>query len=106
MRLDTPTCDFGWQAPDFELREPDGTLHSLADHLTPEGLVVAFICNHCPYVTAIADRLAADAKVLADEGLGFVAIMSNDYRDYPADAPDKMAEFSKQHGFHFPYLVD
>ena len=106
MLLDTPICDFDWQAPDFTLKTPDGTAHSLSDHLGGKGLLIAFICNHCPYVKGIAERLAADTGQLLDEGIGVLAIMSNDYRAYPADAPDKMAAFSAHHGFRFPYLVD
>ena len=70
------------------------------------GLLVAFLCNHCPYVKAIATRLAEDAAELKSHGIGVVGIMSNDYRDYPADAPDKMLEFAKASGWSFPYLVD
>ena len=70
------------------------------------GLVVAFLCNHCPYVHAIADRLGDIAKTLEAERIGFVGIMSNDYRDYPADAPPEMLRFREQSGWAFPYLVD
>ena len=104
--LDTPVCDFGWRAPDFTLRTADGTAHAMRDHLSDKGLLVAFLCNHCPYVKAIADRLAADARTLMDEGMGVLAVMSNDYRDYPADAPPEMKRFADRHGFPFPYLVD
>lgn len=105
MRLDTPVCDFGWQAPDFTLRTPDGTAHSLSDH-AGKPVLVAFICNHCPYVVAIADRLATNARALMAEGVAVLAVMSNDWRDYPADAPDRMLDFAAKHGFPFPYLVD
>ena len=104
--LDTPVCDFGWQAPDFTLATPDGVQHTMRDHLTENGLLIAFICNHCPYVKAIADRLADDARGLMDEGIGVLAVMSNDYQDYPADAPPAMERFAAEHGFAFPYLVD
>lgn len=106
MLLDTPVCDFGWKAPDFTLRDPDGASHSLADHLGGKGLLVMFLCNHCPYVVAIADRLASDTALLMGEGVGVLAIMSNDYRAVPADAPARMKEFAAHHGFAFPYLVD
>lgn len=72
----------------------------------PNGLLVAFICNHCPYVVAVIDRLAADMKTLQADGIGCVCIMSNNYRDYPADAPDKMTAFADAHGLTVPYLVD
>ena len=104
--LDTPICDFGAPAPDFNLSTPDGRSHTLAGSVGPNGLLVAFICNHCPYVIAIADRLATDAKELLDMGIGVVAIMSNDYRDYPADSPANMVQFANKYGFSFPYLVD
>ena len=101
-----PVCDFGRPMPAFELAEPDGTWHAMVDHLGERGLLVAFICNHCPYVRGIADRLAADTKVLMDEGVGVLAVMSNDWRSYPDDAPDRMVAFKSENGFAFPYLVD
>ncbi len=104
--LDTPICDFGAPAPDFALSTPSGETHSPASALGPNGLLIAFICNHCPYVIAIAERLAHDAKLLQNEGIGVLAIMSNDYEGYPADSPDKMVEFARKYGFTFPYLVD
>ena len=106
MLLDTPLCDFGWKAPGFTLKEPDGESHSLADNLGGKGLLVAFICNHCPYVMAIADRLAEDTALLMAEGVNVLAVMPNDYRGYPADAPPEMKRFAAAHGFAFPYLVD
>ncbi|MEM6482193.1 MAG: thioredoxin family protein [Pseudomonadota bacterium] len=106
MPLNTPVCNYGWPAPDFTLATPDGTRHRMRDHLGNNGLLIAFICNHCPYVKAIADRLAADADVLLSEGFGVLAIMSNDYRSYPDDAPERMDAFARKHGFGFPYLVD
>ncbi len=106
MALDTPICEFGWKAPDFTLKDPDGTAFAMSDHLTGKGLLVMFICNHCPYVKAIADRLATDAKLLMDDGVGVLAVMSNDYQQKPADSPENMKLFAAQHGFPFPYLVD
>lgn len=106
MLLDTPLCDFGWPAPDFTLADPAGRPVAMRDHLGAHGLLVAFICNHCPYVKAIADRLAEDAATLQAEGIGVLAVMSNDYRLYPADAPPRMAAFAEAHAFTFPYLVD
>ncbi len=106
MLLDTPICDFGWQAPAFSLADPDGKMHSLDDVMGEKGLLVAFICNHCPYVQAIIDRLVADAKTLQGEGINVVAIMSNDYRYVPSDSPANMKKFAEQHGMTFPYLVD
>lgn len=106
MLLDTPICDFGAPAPQFSLADAHGTMHSLSDHAGENGVLVAFICNHCPYVIAIADRLAADARTLKALRIGVVAINANDYAAYPADAPDKMPGFAAKHGFDFPYLID
>ena len=106
MLLDTPLCDFGRVMPDFTLADPDGQSHRLEDLKGGKGTLVAFICNHCPYVKAIADRLAADARVLAAEGIGVVAVMSNDYRLVAEDRPEMMKAFAARHGFPFPYLVD
>ena len=106
MLLDTPLCDFGWKAPAFTLADPDGNRHSLDGLMGERGLLVAFICNHCPYVVAVIDRLVADAAVLKEEGVNTVAIMSNDYATYTDDSPDKMMQFAARHGFGFPYLVD
>ncbi len=106
MLRDTPLCDFGWQAPDFTLKDPDGNTYSLHDVMGKKGLLIAFICNHCPYVKAIIDRLVADAKALQSENIGVVAIMPNDYHNVQADSPANMKQFSKQNGFTFPYLID
>jgi thiol-disulfide isomerase/thioredoxin len=71
-----------------------------------KGLLVAFICNHCPYVIAIIERFVTDAKRLQEQGVGVVAIMPNDFKAYPDDSPENMALFAKKHNFSFPYLVD
>ena len=104
--VDTPICNFGWQAPEFELPDTEGKLHKFKDMMGERGVLVAFICNHCPYVHAIIDRLVIDAKTLQEEGINVVAIMSNDYQNYPEDAPDKMKIFASKHDFSFPYLLD
>lgn len=106
MLLDTPRCHVGWQAPDFTLRDPEGKRHTLAENLGENGLLIAFICNHCPYVKAIAERFVLDAQALQVEGISVLAIMSNDYRAVPEDSPANMTRFSQQFGFSFPYLVD
>ncbi len=106
MLLDTPLCDFGWKAPNFTLKDPDGNSFSMSDHLGDKGLLIAFICNHCPYVQAIADRLAADTNLLMEEGFKVLAIMSNDYEYVPMDSPENMKKFAAQHNFSFPYLID
>jgi peroxiredoxin len=102
----TPICGFGWKAPDFALTSIDGRVYRLADVRGPKGTLVMFICNHCPFVRAIVKRLVRDVGDLGPRGIGAVAIMSNDYRHYPDDAPDRMREFAAEHGFCFPYLID
>jgi len=102
----TPICDFGWKAPDFRLTGIDGKSYALADVRGRQGTLLMFICNHCPYVRAIVDRLVRDVKELQAKGIGVAAIMPNDYGRYPDDAPEKMAEFAARHGFTFPYLID
>lgn len=106
MLLDTPICDFGWQAPNFTLKTPQGEPFTLADNLGENALLIMFICNHCPYVQRIARRLSEDTALLINEGINVLAIMSNDYKSVPADSPANMERFAKQHGFLFPYLVD
>ncbi|MDA9865406.1 thioredoxin family protein [bacterium] len=106
MLLDTPICDFGWKAPDFTLCDPAGTTFTMREQLGDKGLLIVFICNHCPYVLAIADRLADDTRDLMDEGIGVLAVMSNDYTRVPADSPENMVKFAAQFDFPFPYLVD
>ena len=96
----------GQKAPAFSLPGTDGKSWSPADIAGPNGTVVAFICNHCPYVKAVAARMVADAKALAAEGIGFVAISANDASSHPADSFDNMKLFAGQHGFPFPYLYD
>lgn len=106
MRLETPICNFGWKAPTFNLPDPDGKMYALDDVMDERGLLVAFICNHCPYVQAIIDRLVEDVKALQADSIGVVAIMSNDYNKYPDDSPQNMKQFAAQHNMTFPYLVD
>lgn len=106
MLLKSQVCDFGWPAPDFDLMTPTGARHTRDEVMGPNGMLIAFICNHCPYVIALIDRLAEDMKALEKLSIGCAAIMSNDYADYPADAPDRMVEFAKVHGLDAPYLVD
>jgi peroxiredoxin len=98
--------ELGVKAPDFSLPATDGNTYRLADVAGQKGTVVVFICNHCPYVKAVAPRMVEDAKRLAAEGIGFVAISSNDATHYPEDSFDKMKAFAARHGFAFPYLHD
>lgn len=106
MLLKTNACDFGWAAPDFTLTTPDGTQFTQDAMMGETGMLIAFICNHCPYVIAVMDRLVADIKDLQASGIGVACIMSNDYASYPADAPDKMKAFAAHYGLSAPYLVD
>lgn len=106
VSLETPICDFGWKAVDFSLPGTDGKTYSLADAMGPNGLLVCFICNHCPYVRAIIDRLVDDTRKLQAEGIGTIAIMPNDTQISPDDSFDKMKAFAQEHGFHFPYVID
>jgi peroxiredoxin len=102
----TPICNFGWKAPDFELPSVDGKTYSLDAVKGDNGTLVMFICNHCPYVKAVIDRVVRDVNELKPYGINAVAISSNDALHYPEDSFDNMARFAKQHGFTFPYLYD
>jgi len=106
MLLDTPLCNFDWKAPDFTLPDLDGKPVSIAQHYGAGGLLVAFICNHCPYVKAIISRLVADAEALAAAGVPTLAVMPNDFHAYPDDRPELMRAFAAEHRFAFPYLLD
>lgn len=106
MAAQPPICDFGWKAVDAELIGVDGKQHRIFDHKRENGLLVAFICNHCPYVKAMIERLVRDAAELADLGIGTVAISSNDAERFPDDSFERMQDFARQHAFPFPYLYD
>ncbi|MCB1431633.1 MAG: thioredoxin family protein [Alphaproteobacteria bacterium] len=106
MAAQPPICDFGWKAPDFTLPGVDGKSHSLSDLKGPKGTVVVFICNHCPYVKSIVDRLVQEAGALKPIGVSMVAICSNDPDHYAEDSFDNMKLFARTHGFTFPYLQD
>lgn len=104
--MHTPVCEFGLVAPDFKLLGVDGR-HWTRDECAGEnGLLVMFICNHCPYVKAIQKRLVEDVAVLKENGIGIVAIMSNDPNDYPADSFEKMQKVANEKNYNFPYLID
>ncbi|MFS4437547.1 thioredoxin family protein [Paracoccaceae bacterium GXU_MW_L88] len=105
-RTETPAVKNGLDCPDFALPDPSGKLHDRGDLRGVRGLLVVFICNHCPFVRAVADKLAEQGRILMEMGFGVVAISSNDWETHPEDAPEKMAEFAKKHNFPFPYLVD
>ena len=102
----SPICDFGWKAVDFRLPGTDGKTYGLEDVKGANGTLVMFICNHCPYVKAINDRLARDVSELRAAGIGAVAIMSNDPEEYTEDSFDNMKAVAQRHGFTFPYVFD
>ncbi len=106
MAVIPPVCEFGLKAPSFRLRSLDGSFVTFDDIAGENGTIVMFICNHCPYVKAIIDRLVRDVKDLQELGIGAVAIMSNDWNAYPDDAPEFMEIFARENGFTFPYLID
>ena len=106
MAAQPPLCDFGWKARDFRLKGIDGRTYTLAEARGPKGLLVMFICNHCPYVKAIADRLARDVRDLQALGIGAIGIMANDVAAYPDDSFEHMKIFAAKNGFTFPYVID
>ena len=101
-----PLCDFGWKAPAFSLPGVDGKVHTLESIRGPNGTLVAFICNHCPYVKAVIGRLLNEATELQRLGVATVAICSNDPVSHPSDNFDNMKIFAGKHAFTFPYLHD
>lgn len=104
--LETPVCDFGWKAVDFDLPGVNGKRYNLAMAKGENGLLLMFICNHCPYVKAVRERIVRDVKELRQHGIGAIAIMSNDPADYPEDSFDNMARVAKEFDFPFPYVWD
>lgn len=106
VSLETPICEFGWEAVDFDLLGVDGNRHNLASAKGENGLLIMFICNHCPYVKAIQDRLVRDINELKQHGINAIAIMSNDPMDYPEDSFDNMARIARELNYPFPYVWD
>ncbi|EPX79541.1 thioredoxin family protein [Salipiger mucosus] len=106
MAVTPPVCDFGWHAPDFTLPGTDGQRHALADIAGPKGTLIMFICNHCPYVLAVIDRIIRDARELQDMGIGVAAICANDAATHPADSFENMTRMAADKQFPFPYLHD
>lgn len=98
--------ELGTSAPDFSLPNVDGSTVSLSDVSGKAGLLVAFICNHCPFVVHIRDEFAKFANEYQEKGIAVVAISSNDVENYPQDSPEKMKEEADAHGYTFPYLYD
>ncbi len=106
VSLSTPVCNFGWKAADFSLPGTDGMHHDLASSRGPNGLLVMFLCNHCPYVQAIIDRIVRDCRELKTHGIGAIAIMSNDPAEYPEDSWDNMVTLTRTLELPFPYVLD
>jgi peroxiredoxin len=106
VSTETPVCDFGTPAIDFSLPGVDGKAWSLQDCRGENGLLVMFICNHCPYVKAIRERIVRDARELLQYGINSVAIMSNDPSQYEEDSLENMQRIAAEFDFPFPYLMD
>jgi peroxiredoxin len=106
VSLETPVCEFGKPAIDFNLLGVDGKQWTLQQCMGEKGLLVMFICNHCPYVKAVQQRILRDTLELKALGINSVAIMSNDTIEYPADSYENMQLLAKQLNFSFPYLID
>lgn len=106
MAATPPVCEFDWPAPEFTLPATDGRSYGLSDVAGETGTLVMFICNHCPYVLAVVDRIVRDAGDLQALGVGVAAICSNDAAAYPADSFANMKTMAERHAFPFPYLHD
>ena len=109
VALETPICDFGWKAPEFNLIGIDNKYYSFQDIKGSNGTLVMFICNHCPYVKSVIHRIVEDVTTLKEKGIGVIAIMSNDVNDPKygeEDSFDNMKLFSEKNNFVFPYVYD
>ncbi len=106
MAIETPICDFGTKAPDFELKSTDNKILSLNDIKGENGTLIMFICNHCPYVKAVTKEIVEDCTELQKLGINAVAICANDAENYPEDSFENMIEFANKNKFNFPYLID
>jgi peroxiredoxin len=106
MSAISPTGQLGFRAPPFDLPGVDGRKHTLESVRGTNGVVVMFICNHCPYVKAVMDKIVRDARDLAAHDIGGIAIMSNDPAEYPEDSFDNMKAVAARYGFTFPYVID
>lgn len=106
MSVITPAGHLGFQAPPFDLPGVDGRNHTLESVRGGNGVLVMFICNHCPYVKAVLDKIVRDARDLAAHDVGSIAIMSNDPTEYPEDSFDNMKAVAARHAFTFPYVID
>jgi peroxiredoxin len=102
----TPPASSGACAAPFDLPGVDGARHSLATARGRNGIVVMFICNHCPYVKAVIDKIVRDMNELRGHGVGAIAVMSNDVVAYPDDSFENMKAFASRHAMTFPYVLD
>jgi len=103
---ETPICNFGEKAKEFNLLSTENTKLTLEDIKGENATLIMFICNHCPYVKAVIKDIINDVRSLESSGVKAVAIMSNDVNNYPDDSFENMISFSKLHNFSFPYLID
>ena len=106
VATETPPGQYGAIAADFSLPDPAGRVWTLDEIRGAQATLIMFICNHCPFVQAVADRIVRDTNELRRFGIGVAAIMPNDIEHIPADAPEYMARWSSKLGFTFPYLYD
>jgi peroxiredoxin len=106
VSLQPPVCDFGRKAPDFNLLGVDGKRHTLESARGKNGLLVMFICNHCPYVKSIRERIVRDTLELKQHGINSIAIMSNDPAEYAEDSFEHMKEVAQVFKYPFPYVID
>ena len=106
VSLQPPICDFGWKAREFDLLGVDNKRYNLSNASGEKGLLVMFICNHCPYVKSIRDRLVRDTFELKQHGINSIAIMSNDPADYEEDSFENMRRSAREFSYPFPYVLD
>ncbi|MEQ1674621.1 MAG: thioredoxin family protein [Candidatus Nitrotoga sp.] len=106
VSLNPPVCNFGWKAREFKLPGVDGKDYTLENSRGKSGLLVMFICNHCPYVKSIREHIVRDTRELQVHDINSIAIMSNDSAEYPEDSFENMQKISQQYAFPFPYVWD
>ena len=106
MTKDKSICEFNWKAPDFELPSTNGKLFTRDALLGEKGLLIMFICNHCPYVLSALTRIVKVSRDLSNKGIGIAAISSNDVEAYPLDSFENMKRLADINNFQFPYLFD
>lgn len=104
--LSSPLCEFGKKMPQFDLKNIDGKLYESSKIINKDGILIFFICNHCPYVKAIVKRLVKTIRILQNLNIECLAIMPNDVNKYPEDNFENMQKFSELNSFTFPYLID